>query len=107
VEPQDIDHGFDESFMRNFGGYIGDCEKAGLAPSIFQIVLFLYNSEIVMTPPFWLPISFLVLLHHVFGYWVGGFLLGYVNCHFVSSWDIANHGTGIRQVTRSMLRVTL
>lgn len=88
VDPQDVDHGFDENFMRNFGGYIGDCEKAGLAPSIFQIILFLYNSEIILTPPFWLPLSFLVVVHHVLAYWVAAGLLGYVNCLYLFDWDL-------------------
>lgn len=78
VEPQDIDYGFDESFMRNFSNYLRDCEREGIAPSIFQIILFLYHSDIVLTPPFWLPIWFLVGLHHVLGYWIGAGLLGYV-----------------------------
>lgn len=78
VEPEDLDNGFDESFMRNFGGYINDCNAQKLAPSIFQLLLFLYDSDIVLTPPFWLPLSFLVGLHHVMAYWVGAGLLGYV-----------------------------
>ncbi|KAK7729332.1 hypothetical protein SLS63_006205 [Diaporthe eres] len=77
VEPQGLDHGFDESFMRNFTGYLKDCEKHKVAPSIFQILLFLYHSDIVLTPPFWVPVWFLVLLHHFFAYWVGAGLLGY------------------------------
>ncbi|KAF3763872.1 hypothetical protein M406DRAFT_323355 [Cryphonectria parasitica EP155] len=77
VEPQDLDHGFDESFMRNFSGYLRDCERDKLAPSLFQILLFLYDADIVLTPPFWLPLWFLVSLHHVLAYWVGAGLLGY------------------------------
>lgn len=76
VEPQDLDHGFDESFMRNFSGYMRDCEESKVAPSIFQILLFLYDSDVVLTPPFWLPIWFLKGMHHVIAYWVGVYVLG-------------------------------
>lgn len=78
MEPQGLDHGFDESFMRNFTGYLRDCERHKVAPSIFQILLFLYHSEIVLTPPFWMPVWFLVVLHHFLAYWVGAGLLGLV-----------------------------
>lgn len=78
VEPQGLDHGFDESFMRNFTGYLRDCERHKVAPSIFQILLFLYHSDIVLTPPFWTPVWLLVLLHHFLAYWVGAGLLGLV-----------------------------
>lgn len=78
MEPQGLDHGFDESFMRNFTGYLKDCEKYKVAPSIFQILLFLYHGDMVLTPPFWTPVWFLVLVHHFFAYWVGAGLLGLV-----------------------------
>lgn len=65
--------------MRNFSSYLKDCEKDGMAPSIFQMLLFLYHSDMVLTPPFWMPIWFLVGLHHVLAYWVGAGLLGYVH----------------------------
>lgn len=77
VEPQDADFGFDESFMRNFSGYLRDCEREGMGPSLFQMLLFLYHSDMVLTPPFWMPIWFLVGLHHVLAYWVGAGILGY------------------------------
>lgn len=62
--------------MRNLGGYVNDCEKHKVAPSIFQVLLFLYDADIVATPPFWLPISVLMGFHHVLAYWVGAALLG-------------------------------
>lgn len=76
VEPEDLDYGFDESFMRNFSGYLRDCEKSQIEPSLFQILLFLYDADIVLTPPFWVPIWSLTGLHHVLAYWVGARLLG-------------------------------
>ncbi|KAK9415300.1 hypothetical protein SUNI508_02148 [Seiridium unicorne] len=77
VDPQDINHGFDESFVRNFSSYLRDCERDKIPPSIFQILLYLYHSDIVLTPPFWLPIWLLAGLHHVFAYWIGAVILGY------------------------------
>lgn len=62
--------------MRNISGYTRDCEKAKISPSLFQILLFLYDADIVITPPFWTPIIFLVALQHVLAYWVGAGLLG-------------------------------
>ncbi|KAI0125621.1 hypothetical protein BJ170DRAFT_684881 [Xylariales sp. AK1849] len=99
VEPQDTDHGFDESFMRCFAGYFGDCEKAAISPSIFQILLFLYHSDIVLTPPFWLPIWFLVALHHVFAYWVGAGLLGYRAIYPEYSKDFQRLGSAAKKVS--------
>lgn len=91
MEPQGLDHGFDESFMRNFTGYLRDCERHGTAPSIFQILLFLYHSDIVLTPPFWTPVWILVLLHHFLAYWVGAGLLGlvYFCVLLLCSWALA------------------
>ncbi|KAG8158053.1 hypothetical protein KVR01_011814 [Diaporthe batatas] len=76
-EPQGLDHGVDESFMRNVTGYVRDCERHRMAPSVFQIMLFMYHSDMVLTPPFWTPVWLLVALHHVLAYWVGAGLLGY------------------------------
>ncbi|PSR88629.1 major facilitator superfamily domain-containing protein [Coniella lustricola] len=76
VDPEGLDHGFDESFMRNLQGYNRDCAKHGIPPSLFQILLFLYDSDVVITPPFWTPIWLLKGLHHVFAYWIGAGLLG-------------------------------
>lgn len=64
--------------MRNFTGYLRDCERHKIAPSIFQILLFLYHGDMVLTPPFWMPVWLLVLLHHFLAYWVGAGLLGLV-----------------------------
>ncbi|KAL9131585.1 MAG: hypothetical protein Q9175_006728 [Cornicularia normoerica] len=77
VHPQDLDHSFDESFLRNFVGYMRDCQKANMAPSLFQIVLFGYDSATVSCPPFWVPIWILVVIHYVLAYWIAAGLLGY------------------------------
>jgi hypothetical protein len=72
--------------MRNFTGYLRDCERHKVAPSLFQILLFLYHSDMVLTPPFWTPVWLLVLLHHFLAYWVGAGLLGLVLLCFCSFW---------------------
>lgn len=77
LTPENLDHGLDEKFMRNFDGYLVDCEKAKVAPSLFQLLLFLYDADIVLTPPFWVPLFFLKSVHHVLAHWVGHRLLGY------------------------------
>ncbi|PHH80588.1 hypothetical protein CDD80_847 [Ophiocordyceps camponoti-rufipedis] len=76
AEPQDLDHSFDENFLRNFVGYQRDCQLAGIKPSVFQIILFSYNSATVATPPFWMPLRILKLVHYILAYWIGAALLG-------------------------------
>jgi hypothetical protein len=78
VKPQDAPNGFDEAFMRNTAGYLRDCEKAKIEPSLFQMILLMYDSDIILTPPFWVPIWLLSALQHVLGVWIGGRLLGLV-----------------------------
>ena len=76
VEPQHLEHSFDESFLRNFVGYMRDCQKANLAPSVFQLTLIGYNSATVLSPPFWVPICILTAIHYVLAYWIAARLLG-------------------------------
>lgn len=47
-----------------------------MAPSPFQMVLFLYESEMILATP--LPVPLAKALHHILGYWVGQRLLGFV-----------------------------
>jgi hypothetical protein len=74
---KEIDAGLDENFLRNFSTYLMDCEREGLAPSLFQLLVFLWHADVVLTPPFWLPLVFLKALHYVLAYLVGELLLGY------------------------------
>lgn len=62
--------------MRNINGYLRDCKKHNLAPSPFQMILFMYDADMVLTPPFWVPIWLLMGLHHLLAFWVGGRILG-------------------------------
>merc|ERR1711939_89 len=77
VTPEDIDYGLDERFLRNFTSYLADCDKSKASPSLFQLLLFLYNAGIVLTPPFWVPQAVLKAIHHACAYWIGQRLLGY------------------------------
>lgn len=61
--------------MRNLVGYLTDCEDAKMKPSPFQLMLFLYSHDIVLSLP--LPLFLIKILHHVGGYWIGQGLLGY------------------------------
>jgi len=76
LHPQDLDHIFDENFLRNFVGYIRDCKKANMAPSVFQIMLFGYNSASIFCPPFWVPIWILRAIYYVLSYGIAAGLLG-------------------------------
>ncbi|KAK3683970.1 hypothetical protein B0T22DRAFT_520386 [Podospora appendiculata] len=77
VDPQDVDHGIDARFMRNFAGYLRDCATAGLAPSVFQLALMMYDSGIILSPPFWVPVWILTVLSYVVANWIAAGLLGY------------------------------
>ncbi|RYP55562.1 hypothetical protein DL769_010119 [Monosporascus sp. CRB-8-3] len=77
AQPQGLDRGFDEKFIRNLIGYQRDCQRANLTPSIFQLILFGYGSATVGTPPFWVPLWILNLVHYVLAIWIAAALLGY------------------------------
>ncbi|KAK8070919.1 hypothetical protein PG997_011122 [Apiospora hydei] len=77
AEPHEAEHGFDEAYLRNALGYLRDCQREKLEPSVFQLALFGCMSETVLTPPFWVPLWILSLLHHVLAYWIAAPLLGY------------------------------
>ncbi|KAM0751858.1 hypothetical protein T439DRAFT_325048 [Meredithblackwellia eburnea MCA 4105] len=74
VSPEDK-KGFDEAFYRNCWGYLNDCDKHKVAPSLFQLVLMLYDWDMVLALPLPLPIN--KALHYIFAYWIGEKLLGY------------------------------
>ncbi|KAI1356620.1 hypothetical protein F5Y01DRAFT_267882 [Xylaria sp. FL0043] len=77
AEPQDIDHSFDENFLRNFTGYRRDCQQQNIKPSPFQLILMSYNSATMATPPFWMPIWFLKAVNYILAFWIAKGLLGY------------------------------
>jgi hypothetical protein len=59
-------------------GYLRDCQRANISPSIFQIILFGYYSATVPSPPFWLPIWLLTAINWFLATWIAERLLGYV-----------------------------
>ncbi|KAK0622038.1 hypothetical protein B0T17DRAFT_618402 [Bombardia bombarda] len=77
AEPQDLDLGFDESYLRAGLGYLRDCQREGMEPSVFQLALLGCSSETVLTPSFWMPIWLLKGVHHALAYWIAKPLLGY------------------------------
>ncbi|KAF2104154.1 hypothetical protein NA57DRAFT_70367 [Rhizodiscina lignyota] len=74
----------EHSFFRNFLGYIDDCKKGKMEPSIFQLLLFLYASSTPLAVP--IPSPFIPAfvgravswaLVYVGGVLIGELLLGY------------------------------
>ncbi|KAI1497645.1 hypothetical protein F5X99DRAFT_358248 [Biscogniauxia marginata] len=63
---KDRDHILDLNLLRNLVGYLADCDRAGLEPSPFQLILFFDDASSLLCPPFlnWMPIWLLTLVHH-------------------------------------------
>ncbi|KAK7738602.1 hypothetical protein SLS62_011371 [Diatrype stigma] len=76
---KDVDHILDINFLRNIVSYVADCDKAGLSPSIFQIILFYHDASSLWTPSAlnWMPASIINVIHYVAAYWIAMRLLGY------------------------------
>ncbi|KAI1198788.1 hypothetical protein F5X97DRAFT_333103 [Nemania serpens] len=77
ARPYDEEHGFTENYLRNAIGYLRDCERENLAPSVFQLALFGCLSDTVLTPPFWTPLWLLKMVHYALAYLIAKPLLGY------------------------------
>ncbi|KAI9154972.1 putative oxidoreductase virH [Paramyrothecium foliicola] len=77
ARPQGLDRGFDEIFIRHLIGYLRDCQKCNLEPSVFQLMLFAESSATVATPSFWVPTFVLKSVQYALAYGIGGFVLGY------------------------------
>ncbi|EGY14670.1 uncharacterized protein VDAG_05834 [Verticillium dahliae VdLs.17] len=62
---KDTDHILDVNFLRNLSGYVDDCLKAGLKPSVLQIILFTEHASSLLCPPFlnWMPVWLLIWVH--------------------------------------------
>jgi mannose-6-phosphate isomerase-like protein (cupin superfamily) len=71
----------EESFFRNFFGYLEDCRKASVEPSLFQLERFLYSMDVPLAIPVpgpeWLgravSWSFMVVTGVVVGEWMLGY----------------------------------
>ncbi|KAI1338692.1 hypothetical protein F5Y15DRAFT_416916 [Xylariaceae sp. FL0016] len=76
---KDVDNILDINFLRNAVGYLSDCEKQGLQPSLFQVILFYHDASSLWTPPFlnWVPVPLINVMHYVLAYWVAAGILGY------------------------------
>ncbi|KAF4953188.1 hypothetical protein FGADI_6163 [Fusarium gaditjirri] len=51
AEPQNLDRGFDEAFLRNYLGYLRDCEDQDIQPSVFQLALLGWSGDTLLSPP--------------------------------------------------------
>ncbi|KAK6210533.1 hypothetical protein LQW54_006141 [Pestalotiopsis sp. IQ-011] len=76
---KDVDHILDINFLRNIVGYVADCDKAGISPSIFQIILFYQDASSLWTPSAlnWMPLWIISMIHYVAAYGIAMTLLGY------------------------------
>ncbi|KAL8942499.1 MAG: hypothetical protein Q9216_001643 [Gyalolechia sp. 2 TL-2023] len=79
---KDVDHIIDVNFLRNAVGYLADCEKNGLQPSLLQLILFFHNASSLVSPEIcnWMPIWLLVWIH-IAGAWIAETVLGYERCY--------------------------
>ncbi|KAF9771642.1 hypothetical protein IL306_010698 [Fusarium sp. DS 682] len=77
AEPQNLDRGFDERFLRNYLGYLKDCEDQHIQPSTFQLALLGWSSDTLLSPSWWVPLWMLKLFHFIFAQLVARLLLGY------------------------------
>lgn len=76
-----MDVGSEERFFRNFAGYMDDCKRAKMEPSLFQLELFLWTVDtplgIPVPGPDWLKLYVSWGLCFMLGVVVGEWLLGY------------------------------
>lgn len=74
---KDRDHIIDVNFLRNAVGYLADCEKNGLQPSLFQLILFFHNASSLLSLEIcdWMPIWLLIWIH-IAGAWIAETMLG-------------------------------
>jgi hypothetical protein len=75
--PQDVEHGFDENYLRNILGYLRDCQQQNINVSIFQMALLGWSSDtLFICPPFWVPLWILKVAQFTVGHVIGKLLLG-------------------------------
>ncbi|KAH8810855.1 hypothetical protein F5884DRAFT_780575 [Xylogone sp. PMI_703] len=73
----------DEAYFRNIWAYRDDCRKAGIPPSLFQVLLFMYEGQVVMNwpGPRFVAKPFGFLMNIIGGLVVGKWILGYSACY--------------------------
>ncbi|KAK3995688.1 hypothetical protein QBC44DRAFT_233523 [Cladorrhinum sp. PSN332] len=77
AEPQPMERGFDESFLRNCVGYMRDCAQQGIQPSPFALVLIgSASGTVFVCPPFYVPLWILKSVQYVLGDLIGRRILG-------------------------------
>lgn len=64
---------FDESFVRNFYGYLSSVTMQGLSPNPLQMLAFMDGADVVLV----FPLNIGRLLNVVLGRWFGRWLAGY------------------------------
>jgi len=77
LTPEDVEG--EERFFRNFFGYLDDCRKAGQAPSLFQLMVFLNDSDTPLGLPIfpkWLGVAASRAFLQAMGLF-GRYVLGY------------------------------
>lgn len=81
LDPKDNDS--EQRFFRNFFGYLDDCKNHKVAPSLFQLIVFLHQADTPLALPLpneWLGIwasrLFLIIMAFL-GRWVLGYKTTY------------------------------
>ncbi|RAL13934.1 cupin domain-containing protein [Aspergillus homomorphus CBS 101889] len=78
-----VDYEVEERFFRNFFGYLDDCKNANQAPSLFQLMVFLYHADIPLALPLpWHGLGIVVSWVYtaataMWGQWVLGYKVSY------------------------------
>ncbi|USP79029.1 hypothetical protein yc1106_06303 [Curvularia clavata] len=72
------EHILDVNFLRNLSGYLDDCLKSGIQPSVLQIILMTENASSLLCPPFlnWMPTWMLFWVHRGLA-WYAETVLGF------------------------------
>ncbi|KAF8150447.1 hypothetical protein K438DRAFT_1943584 [Mycena galopus ATCC 62051] len=59
--------GFDETFVRNFYGYLSSCTMQNLAPNPIQMLTFMYSADVILE----MPLNLGRFANYVLGNWLG------------------------------------
>ncbi|KAJ7169150.1 hypothetical protein C8R43DRAFT_119120 [Mycena crocata] len=59
--------GFDETFVRNFYGYLSSCTMQGIAPNPVQMLTFMYSADVVLE----MPLGLGRFANYAMGNWLG------------------------------------
>jgi len=85
LDPEDYER--EQKFFRNFFGYLDDCRKSRMAPSLFQLLVFLHEADTPLGLPLpnerlgvWASRAFLVVMAFS-GRWLLGYKATYPEYH--------------------------